>query len=713
MKPKSVLAVFLRVTAPLLIVFSVWWPEFNTFRIDRTIPSATTIEKLSGSASSRDLAEIASVDMDVSLGIPLAERATEVAKILSGLLNAPVYLPSAYPLQGWPKDLMTGSPTFQLVMASLAMEDLLLKEYESVGNRQYYLLARDRVLSFARWESHQEKPIAFAWNDHAIAARVSVLTRLWSHLRNDASTLPAQRQELIALVERSGEMLAKKSLFTVRTNHGVMQNLALLQISAAFPDLPNASEWRKLAMERLDLQLRFYVSDEGVVLEHSAGYHAFGNHLLGTALQLVRLNRLEPPQSWLKAYTASSDFLQILARPDGSLPLVGNTAGGVPESTSPKSAVNGSVEGAHLYPLSGYSVWWSAVAPPSQTVVAWAKHDRHGHKHADEPSIHFWSRGIDWITATGYWPYGARGFDQANGWLGSNAPHAKGEQMNKPRTVTLLGSAESGGIRSIEIENSRASGFAVRRQIIQLSSDQLLVLDAVRGSEVPVETLWTLDTRLTLQALGGQHFETNSLDQGYSLQIELARENDKPTKASLYKGSWKPFAGWVVKGNEPTPSSAMLVEQPPGDSLTATLFTVSDQSESRVIKLLAGAQPDDWTIEIQANSGAQRVQRSGERISVNNAISTSTLRLVAPPSQVVRQEKLTASMTAALEAYPPWRALGFYYQRIYMAVGAMWVAIEVALVLLARRRLRRGWMDVVVLSAWAGMGCWIHAIYLA
>jgi hypothetical protein len=713
MQQPNILGLLLRAAAPLLIVFFVWWPEFNQFRIDRIVPSVMVLEKLSREPSSNELTQNADIDLQVSLGITPADRGNAAAQALRGQLYAPSFLSSPYSLQGWPNDLTPGGPTFQLVMASLAVEDLLLKEYQSGGDRRYYLLARDRILAFAKWESHQGKPFAFLWNDHAIAARISVLIRLWRTLRSDAETTPAQRAELIALVERSGALLAKKSQFTVRTNHGVMQNLALLQITAAFPDLAKASQWRSLAMERLDLQLRFYVSDEGVVLEHSAEYHDFGNYLLSASLQLAHLNRLEPSQRLLKAYAGSTNFLQVLKRPDGSLPLVGNTAGGIPELLGSDSAAPINVAGSHLYPLSGYAIWWDIGATPSQTMVAWAKHDRHGHKHADEPSVHFWSRGIDWVTATGYWPYGARGYEQANGWLGSNAPHAKGEEMNSPRTVTLLGSAVSGGIRSIDIENARVSGFAVRRQIIQLSSDQLLVLDAVRGSEAPVETLWTLDPRLTLQALGGQRFSTQPFGSDHLLQIELASDNDLSTQTALYRGSWSPFAGWVVEGREPTPASALLVERPPGDSLTATLFTVSNQSESRSIKLLTGAQSENWTIEIQASSGGQRVRRAGDSIEVVNSLGTTSLKLSAPTSLVLRQEKLTASMSQALEAYPPWRALGFYHQRIYVAVAGLWAVVEIVLGFLAWRRLRRTWMDAVVLTVWAGFGWWIHVIYLA
>ena len=83
----------------------------------------------------------------------------------------------------------------------------------------------------------------------------------------------------------------------------------------------------------------------------------------------------------------------------------------------------------------------------AQTVVAWSNHRRHGHKHADEPSLHIWSRGYNWITATGYWPYGLEGFDEANGWAGSNAPHALKESANSPRQARLLGIGNDGPLR--------------------------------------------------------------------------------------------------------------------------------------------------------------------------------------------------------------------------------------------------------------------------
>jgi hypothetical protein len=698
----------MRALLPMLVALSIWWPAFDHFRIDRRAPVAAVVAQLSREPSVGKLAEIAKIKFTVSLAPVPDQRARVAGMILDDRLEAPFFLSAVMPLRGWPADLSQGSSTFQLAMASFAVEDLLFDEFESSGDQRFYARARDRVLAFADWESQQRKPYGFLWNDHAIAARIAVLTRLWLTLRHDPAATSAQRASLLALVDRSGELLAKSSQFTVRTNHGVMQNLALLQITAAFPDLPKAAQWRNLALERLELQLAFYVSDEGVVLEHSSEYHVFGQELIAYAIQLARLNGQEPLPRLLTAYAGAKEFTRQLARPDGSLPLIGNTAGGW-HTTAVSQAPH--AVGSHLYPLSGYAIWWTGDPVESQTLVAWAKHDRHGHKHADEPSLHFWSRGMDWITATGYWPYDDPDYEQANGWAGSNAPHGKGEAAKSPRTVRLLGTAATGAVRLIDIENVRQSGLTVRRQVIQLAPEQLLVVDSVSGASAPVETIWTLDPRLNLQALGDQRFRSTPSDEGQALQIDLAHDAGNVATTTLYRGSRTPFAGWVVAGPL-LAASALLVERAPGNSMTATLLTVANQAGLGVLQMAQGAQAENWSIEVQSPTLPLHVQRQGDRVVVKTNSGEATLSLVSPPSLETRQNTLRTAMSQAIQIYPPWRELGRFHQRLYIGIFSLWAGLEITLALLGRWQLRRRWMTAVVLGGWAGMAWWIHALYL-
>ena len=72
-------------------------------------------------------------------------------------------------------------------------------------------------------------------------------------------------------------------------------------------------------------QMKFYVSDEGVVLEHSAGYHVFGLELMGWAFRYLELMHETPPDEWTDKYDRAKSVYATFRRPDGSLPVFGDT----------------------------------------------------------------------------------------------------------------------------------------------------------------------------------------------------------------------------------------------------------------------------------------------------------------------------------------------------------------------------------------------------
>lgn len=708
---------FLRLIAPLLVALSIWIPEFSRFRVDHSEQRVAFLSESVDAKFTKRLLQAAQQNLVVNLGIPQADRERAARSLLAGVLASPQYLTEPYRIQGWPSDLKYGPPTFRLAMASLAVEDLLLKEYVASGELAYYHLARDRILSFAKWEREQKENVEYLWNDHAISARISVLIRLWAQLRNDAEIDPESRKAFLALIDRSGQLLAKSQLFTVRTNHGVMQNLALLQITAAFPTLPAAQEWRKLAVERLDLQLSFYVSDEGVVLEHSAGYHELGVELLAAAIELMRSNDLEPSQRIVQAHQKADQFLRLIKRPDGSLPVFGNTgAHAAGEFAKPELPATHSSEFA-LYPLSGYSVWWSLGDSASQTLVVWAKHEGHGHKHADEPSLHFWSRGIDWITATGYWPYGARGFEQANGWLGSNAPHARDELEGSPRNVNLLASGESGPVRVLDVQNARASGLVLRRQVIQLSTDQLLVIDGASdgatGNSRETETLWTFDRRLQLQRNSDQSYRAHHPKMALSMSVDVGVDSAAPSlNTSVLRGSWDPFGGWVAAPN-PEPAPGLRVLREAGSSVTATLFSIENENQVRELKLSPGIDPEHWRLDIKEASGDWHVSREGrEVVLIGRQDGPVRVELKSPASVEARQNSLRSALDQAVDAYPPWRPLNQYHPRLYLGIFVLWAVFELAGRLLPGRPASKAWSLPFSAFVWLGAYVWIHGIYL-
>lgn len=711
-----------RIFLPLLLVCSIYLPEYYTFSVDRNIPSSEVLKNLNTVPVKEVLDEVAAISLGTSFAILDSRRKSMADALLEGKLTVPGVHSSTVPLIGWPADLLHGSPSFQLTLASLELENLLLEEFEHSGDRRYYQVARERILGFAVWEAQQRSQIAFLWNDHAIAARISVIVRLWQHLRGDTDATVAQKEALIGLVMRSGELLAKPKLFTVRTNHGIMQNIALLQIAAAFPLPPKTIYWRDLAIERLELQLGFYVSDEGVVLEHSAGYHLLGTQFLAAAARLIRLNGLAPSERLVEAIQGTEQFSRALLRPDGTLPAFGNTDVGIRhaltvisdvESSKPKKLVapfSPPGEITDIFPVSGYALWWSHSPVPAQTVVAWANHLQHGHKHADEPSLNVWSRGYNWITGTGYWPYGLEGFDEANGWAGSNAPHSINEPAGSPRQARLRGAGNDGPLRVADIEVCRRSGMCVRRQVVQLSAEQIIIVDEISNSDGVQETLWTTDPRLTLRQIGKLNFASNTTETGQELHIALAGNVDP--EVALLRGSMTPFAGWVVSTGLPLPADTIRVTHRGPNVATATLIEVSDLSDVLSIQSFSRKDSEDWQIDLTYSHGDVIVERKGRNVSIKKSSKIFSVSFGELPDVAERQVALRSAMKNALHRYPPWRDLSAYHFRLLVMIALLWLVTEVGIIALRNSIRQHAWLELAPLAGWIALAIWIHYWYL-
>ena len=167
------------------------------------------------------------------------------------------------------------------------MPDELLRAYEASGREEFLTAAQAVIRRTQEYEQAAWLPRGEFWNDHAVASRVSVLSNFWRLYRHSPNYRPEVARQAMQMVAHSQQLLAKPNQFTFATNHGVMQNLALWHATLAFPSLPHVNEYQQLAFSRMNEQMKFYVSHEGVVLEHSAGYQFFGLELLGRAFRYL------------------------------------------------------------------------------------------------------------------------------------------------------------------------------------------------------------------------------------------------------------------------------------------------------------------------------------------------------------------------------------------------------------------------------------------
>ena len=427
---------FLGYAIPIIILISIWLPFILHYYVPNYVPNIVITEEILDRArrvpNDLILEEIKRF-FEPSNFTDSKELIASAKFALQGEVEIPGVFSTTFSFPFDAEDLDKRLPGWNLFFSGFSIPELLLDAYEVTGRYDFLMAAKDIILGFAHYERKAWIPKGLLWNDHAIAARISVMAKFWKLYRNHPEYKPEVAKDLFQLVLRSARLLAKPAHFTFASNHGIMQNLALWQICIAFPSLPDVDFYKQLALERMQDQIKFYVSNEGVVLEHSAGYQRAGLKFITMAFRYMILLNLPIPDDWKIKYRKAQDFYAQLQRPDGSLPMFGDTGRGIKNSRAPtenqgadeqrESLIyidkSNPIQPHSLYPISGYAIWWNGLdklpneQKLAQTTIAWSYFPGHAHKHADEMSDLLWTDGHNWMTNIGYWPYGTKGRSQA------------------------------------------------------------------------------------------------------------------------------------------------------------------------------------------------------------------------------------------------------------------------------------------------------------
>lgn len=659
-----------------------------------------------------------------NLALPLRMSNTEIleaaARLRDGELALKGFPAIAISLRFAKDDLRKGLPTWGLHFGSLAQTEILARAFELSRDDQWLNLALQNALGFIEYERSAWLPDGFLWNDHAISGRISVLIKLWRLYRTHPDYDDNTARLLVEHIVRCRNLLAKDSHFTFNTNHGVMQNLTLLQIAASFPGLPDEEHYRKKAIERLDRQLGFYISPEGVVLEHSAEYHALGVDLIGMATSLLPMLNQSVPPHWTKLYRQAKDFLDVIRLPDNSLPMFGNTNSTPdfpPEHRNHQSDAHSSCterQGIHLYPVAGYALTWSCGHHNTQSVLALSQFVGHGHKHADELSLLTWTRNSRWLTNVGYWPYGVPGDEQAYGWNGSNAPHWLDETTTEEREPRLLASGNVPGVSFLDTRRNGKGGSEFRRQVLQIGDDWWIVLDFAQGpANHEAEVLWTFFPGISLAYQGGGTYLSSH--EANEMRVDLA--GNASINHRFLMAEHSPWRGWVVKDRLPTPASTILAHFPAGSMLVSS-FRVSERGKSDSIELeFQNHQgPEIWELAIDIGGVRKmNIARNAEgRIELKGIeqIGDNTLVLTTAPDVHAERAAIRAAYSGLAADFPRYREVFHYRLKVTKLLLAIFIAQILFFALLSiYRRQQHTTLWFCGVSVWIGGGIAIHLWY--
>jgi len=696
------------------LVFAViWGPWFAYNQVSEARLGPDTIEKARRIPDDALLAELGSYNLHQALHwADHRQLVTAAEKLLLGRVELPGFPAGTVTLPLNAAAMASGPTMWQLFVHSLGLPRVLLDAYKADGRAEFLDAAAKYLVAYDAYEGSGWGPGGYLWNDtwrrfvrndHAVAARVPVLTEFWRLYRRSPNYRSDVAESVFRMAARGAHLLADPSRFTAATNHGVMQNLATCNIALSFPTLPGVEGHCRLAFNRLDEQLAFFINDEGFVLEHSPGYQGFAVVLIGIALRYVTLSEQEIPQHWRQKYQAAQRVYAELRRPDGSLPVFGDTDGGLngvgPVAFAELRRANGSLpifgdidgrsgsagpiifafddqertglpaerlwspkDAVLLAPVAGYCLWWDGLDDwpnarrLSQTAIAWSYFQGMGHKHADEMSLAVWAGGTSWWANLGYWSYDAAGREMAESWEGANAPHLVDERTDSPRQTRLRYHGRDGRLAVIDLERRGPGPYRARRQVVHVGSRLWIVIDTSSGVKgARTRTTWTTSPSVELESGGGGAY---TLADSRTRQSLRAFFDGAPGAArSTIEGSRSPFGGWSVVQGMAQPAPAVVVEQPADGSWTLAAWSLADGSRSG--PGLAGAPrmqrwtgAEDWEVILPTGVGQLKLQRRQGRIDMS-ASSGRIWSLELEPGPDVSQATtdLSTALASASEKY--------------------------------------------------------------
>lgn len=688
--------------AAVMFAFAVvWWPELRAHWAAPLLVSSDIVAMARMSPPDALLEGIARQ----RLGLPLYRPGppdgrhpsiTTVAdRLLEGSVHFPRMPPASIIVPFDKRNLVTGPPTHQLYVASLATADILVRAYRQSGEEHYLRAAGREVSEFAKVDRWRLLPIGLLWNDHALAATVPVLVDYWAAVRHRADLDPAHARDVLSLVSRTATRLARPENYTFRTNHGLMQSLALLQIAAAFPSLNTAKDLRALACTRIAEQSEYYLSPEGPVLEHSAGYHMLGLYLFRILDDLGPDLGCQLTQEARRALDLARRFASLLRRPDGTLPSLGDTD--LAESYDASLAGSESpVSATGLYPASGFFVrWdglegWPASSTLGQTVMTWSNAPTRAHKRADDLGMLIWAQGEDWLVHTGYWPFGHVGEQAARGWRGSNAPHLDGEPIDPPERAVLLGYAESNRVWGIDVERSTGmASSSVRRQVVAIDGRMWLIADSgPKDTDLAINSVWTFAPGKRINTLSPTRYGIRSASTGRVAHFTVLPAKQVSTKP--LRGSLEPFAGWVVRNGIPTATESIAVRNA-GSPLTLMILRLGEENEEAAPSgppvLDEHSVADHWGIEFPQDRRVARLTYRNGLVGVqftDGSLQELELRAGHSEAEATRASIVAAYERAALRNHRIPYLIPYRFRVTWILLGLL-VAQELAFMALRRR----------------------------
>ncbi|MFI4910160.1 MAG: heparinase II/III family protein [Sedimentisphaeraceae bacterium JB056] len=191
-------------------------------------------------------------------------------------------------------------------------------------------------------------------NELNAAGRAYYYSMLFPHLFSMEACQPRDCVELLKGAVRNGSMLyinPSKNRGGNYGNQGMSKFSSLILLSVTFPEFADSKLWIEDANDRLKLNLKSMVLDDGAYIEHTFGYPYGVLDQMVSLLELYKEHDLKSPDALAPKTHQLARYLMFCSLPDGTPPNWG-------EGTAKSSVTSPAIKRAAIFFNDPELTWW-------------------------------------------------------------------------------------------------------------------------------------------------------------------------------------------------------------------------------------------------------------------------------------------------------------------------------------------------------------------
>ncbi|MCR4033783.1 MULTISPECIES: heparin-sulfate lyase HepC [Flavobacterium] len=460
--------------------------------------------------------------------------------------------------------------------------------YNSTGDEKYakewIFEVRDWIKKNKQGSYTDEKD--FAWKAFVVSFRLNHWSSYFNMFLNSPNFTPAFLMEFLNSYNEQAEYVLHN--YTDVGNHRLYEALHMMYAGSFFPEMKEASAWRKSGIVILNEEIQKQLLPDGVQFELSPSYHIGTIKIFLDALQIAQLNGIEKefPESYSNLVEKMVLAVGKYSFPDYTFPLYGNSF------LTTKSIM-----------LKNYQIWKN-VFPKNETIKYFASDYKSGtkpaylssslpnagfyafrngwdttatvmqikagppaefHSHPDNGNFVLWIKGRNFTPDSGSFVYANVG-DQENSkrdWYRSTKAHQTLtlDNQNITNKAKVLEWQPDGNTQILSYSNPSYTNLNHERTFLFIDNTFFLIIDRAIGNatgNVAIRYNLKEDSKATSNSLDNSvstHYEdgNNLLIQVVNKDKITLKEESSFVSYQYQKETKRPaFAFEKIKSNEQT-----------------------------------------------------------------------------------------------------------------------------------------------------------------